>query len=328
MATIKEIAMKAGVSNATVSRVLNYDEKISVSQETRERSFRIARELGYRKKVIYPRLDHIVLLDWISETEELEDIYFHEILDELIEKAKQVNIHLKVLKKSEGLSEIPKATRAFMAVGWFSRRELDQLYQICPCGVFIDSAPDERRFDAVRPNLDSFVTQMVDHFVQKGIKEIAFIGCADRDINSGKAVMDIREWSFRQSMIYYGLLDESQIYISERMTVNAGYELGRRLIGAGKCPRALVVASDTLAVGLLQAVNERGLNIPDEVEVFSINDASIARYVSPPLTSFHIDIPTICATAIDLIRECVKRERNVTKTVLINGEAVYRKSTK
>ena len=55
MPTIKDIAKKVGVSNATVSRILNYDEKISVSEETREAIFRAAAEMNYKKKTINPK---------------------------------------------------------------------------------------------------------------------------------------------------------------------------------------------------------------------------------------------------------------------------------
>ena len=55
MATIKEIAEIVGVSSSAVSRVLNYDEGISVSDETREAIFATAEKIGYKKRVIYPR---------------------------------------------------------------------------------------------------------------------------------------------------------------------------------------------------------------------------------------------------------------------------------
>ena len=65
MATIKEIAEIVGVSNATVSRVLNYDEGISVSPETRTAIFQTAEKIGYKKKVIYPKIENVILLYWI-----------------------------------------------------------------------------------------------------------------------------------------------------------------------------------------------------------------------------------------------------------------------
>ena len=61
MATIKEIAEIVGVSSAAVSRVLNYDEGISVSDETRDAIFSTAEKLGYKKRVIYPKIENVAL---------------------------------------------------------------------------------------------------------------------------------------------------------------------------------------------------------------------------------------------------------------------------
>lgn len=64
MATIKQIAEKAGVSPAAVSRVLNYDESISVNEETRQAIFAAVEELGYKKKVIRPKIENVALIYW------------------------------------------------------------------------------------------------------------------------------------------------------------------------------------------------------------------------------------------------------------------------
>jgi LacI family transcriptional regulator len=326
MATIKEIANIVGVSAAAVSRVLNYDETISVSEETRKAIFKTAEEIGYKKKVIYPKIENVALLYFVTEEEELEDIYYQTLYKEILAYAKKVNVHINVVTKKDGLSSVSKETTAFIAIGWFSRKELDQLYKKCKKGVFINSSPDEKLFDAVRPNFDSFVTQMVDYFVEKGHKDIGFVGMYDKDINTGEPVMDVREWSFRQSMLYYNLLDDDFVHLTEHTTVKEGYRIGLEICARKSLPTALVVASDTLAVGVLQALNEKGVRIPEDVSVFSINDVSVARYVSPPLTSFHIDIPTICESAISLLREQVTAKRAVTKTVMINGTPHFRNS--
>lgn len=326
MATIKEIAQMVGVSSAAVSRVLNYDERISVSPETKEAIFAAAEKVGYKKKVIYPKIENVVLLYWIMQEEELEDIYYQSIYDNLLQLAGKMNIQMSVLKKEDGIDAMPEETQAFIAVGWFDREELKQIHRRCPNGVFIDTSPDEKLFDAVRPNLDSFVTQMVDFFVEKGHKTIGFIGCPDRNVDTGKSVIDIREWSFRQSAEYYGCLNEDYIFIGERFAVSEGYRMGKEMVQAGDIPSALCIASDTLAVGVLQALNEAGIAVPDQVSVFSINDVNVAQYVSPPLTTFHIDIPIICESALELLRNRILTGRQITKSVFVNGIPVFRKS--
>lgn len=326
MATIKEIAEIVGVSSAAVSRVLNYDEGISVSDETREAIFAAAEKIGYKKRVIYPKIENVALLYFTDNEDELEDVFYHGVKDELIRQAKKMNIQLSIYNREDGMEAIPKELNAFIAVGWLCREEIDRLYKICQKGVFIGTSPDEKLFDAVRPNMDSFLTQMVDYFVEKGHKSIGFIGGSDRNIDTGKPSMDIREWSFRQSASYYNCLNEDYILISEKFTVAEGYRLGRELLKKEKLPTAVCVASDTLAVGVLQALNEGGVQIPEQVAVFGINDVNIAKYLSPPLTTIHIDIPCICETALDLLRNRVLNDGKVTRSVFVNGNPVFRKS--
>ena len=326
MATIKEIAEIVGVSSAAVSRVLNYDEGISVSEETREAIFATAEKIGYKKKVIYPKIENVALLYFTDNEDELEDVFYRGVREEVIKQAKKMNIRLQIYDRRDGMSVIPRDLNAFIAVGWLTRKEINQLYKICPRGVFIGTSPDEKLFDAVRPNMDSFVTQMVDYFVEKGHKKIGFIGGSDRNIDTGKPSMDIREWSFRQSVAYYHCLEEEYILISEKFTVDEGYRIGKELLKKSSLPTALCIASDTLAVGVLQALNEKGIQVPEQMALFSINDVNIAKYLSPPLTTIHIDIPCICETALDLLRNRVLYGGKVTKLIFVNGIPIFRKS--
>lgn len=328
MATIKEIAEVVGVSSATVSRVLNYDDTISVNDETRNSIFRVADELGYKKKVINPKIENVAFLYWVTEKDELEDVYYKTIRTEIEKEAAERNIKLTTYKKKQGMKAIDKNSSVFIALGWFNRSELNYLNSIIDNGIFIDSSPDERFFDAVRPNLDSVVTQIVDYFIEKGHKTLGFIGGTDRNIDTGETSMDVREWSFRESAKYYGVLDEKNIFITEYLSVEEGYRLAKEAIEilGDAMPTAFCVASDTLAIGALQAFNEHGFSIPERVAFFSINDVSVAQYVSPPLTTFHIDIPLLCEAALDLVQERMIKGRKITKTVFVNGTPIFRKS--
>jgi len=328
MATIKDIAQKVGVSSATVSRVLNYDESISVNDETREAIFEAAEQLNYRKKVVYPRIGDVVLLFWASDQEELEDIYYRAICEEMKRQAEKRNVKITTLAKSDGIEAVPKDAKAFIGIGWFSQKEINVLKEITDQGIFVETSPDESLYDSVRSNLDSIVTQIVDFFVAKEHTNIGFIGPSDHDINTFEKVMDVREWSFLESVKYYGLYDEKKIYISDALTVKEGYRIGMKMIEelGDELPTAICAASDTLAVGLLQAFNEKGIPIPKRTEVFSINDINVAQYVSPPLTTFHIDIPAMCESTLDLLQERLIKKRDITKTVYINGKPVFRKS--
>lgn len=328
MSTIKDIAEKAGVSASAVSRVLNYDSKISVNDETKAAIFDAAKELGYKKKMINPLIDNIALLYCNKNREEFEDAYYKNIRQELKKQADERNIKLTVYNKSDGLELLPKTIQAFIAIGWVNQHEIDYLKDITPNGIFIGTSPDESCFDSVRPNFDSIITQIVDYFIKQGHKSIGFMGGTDFDIVTEKPAMDVREWSFRESAKYYNLLNENNIFITDTISVNEGYRLGIKAVNelGEKMPTAFCMASDTLSIGALQAFNEMNWEIPKRVSFFSINNISIAKYVSPPLTTFHIDVPLICDAALSLLQERIIKKRSISKSVYINGKPVFRKS--
>lgn len=328
MATIKQIAQILGLSNATVSRVLNYDPDISVSEETRNAIFRTAEEIGYTKKKINPKIENVAILYWADDGEELDNIFYKSILDELKKQAAITNIHFTVYNKRDGVHAVKKDTLAFIAIGWFDMQEINHLKQITTKGVFITTSPDESIYDSVQANLEAMVRQIVDYYVEKGHKSIGFIGGPDYDMITRKPLMDVREWSFRQTASYYNLLKEENVFIANAFTVKEGYRVAMEAINklGEKMPTGFCVANDALAIGALQAFNEHKWDIPQRVSFFSINDIGIAQYVSPPLTTFHIDITIICSSAIDLLRERVLNNRTTTKVVYVNGTLVFRKS--
>ena len=164
---------------------------------------------------------------------------------------------MSVFDCKDGEIKFTQKLNAFVAVGWIDRNKINELYGYCKNGVFIGTSPDEKLFDAVRPNMDSFVTQIVDYFVGKGHKTIGFIGGSDRNIDTGKPSMDIREWSFRQSASYYKCLNEEYILISDNFTVDSGYRLGKKLLKLkylNTCRFLLFIFPLLLPIGLLDIV--------------------------------------------------------------------------
>lgn len=329
MATLKEIADQVGVSVATVSRVLNHDPRISVNEETRKNILKTAERVRYKKKVIHLLIDNVAFLYWISDQQELEDVYFKSIRLEFEKQAKLYNINLVRYNKADGIESVSPNTTAFVAIGRFTTPELKFLGNITPHGVFLDdTSPDESRFDSVRPNLCSMVYQIVDFFVDNGHSEIGFIGGCDYDLDKKIKIMEIREEAFRKRMNKYGLLNEEYIFIADTFAVQEGYRMAIQAMDSlgDRMPTAFCVGSDPFAIGALQAFNEKGWSVPKRVGFFSINDIGIAQYVSPPLTTFHIDVDLLCKTALDLLQERLLQNRRVTKSVYINGQVTFRKS--
>jgi LacI family transcriptional regulator len=323
MTTIKDIAISAEVSATTVSRVLNNDPKISVSDATRKKIFMSAEKLGYKKKVLCPQIRNVALLYWLTDKEELEDIYFKKIRLELEKQAKLRNITIVKYKHSDGVEAIDKKSSAFIAIGQFEIDELNYIHSITPHGIFVDTTPDEELFDSVRPNTALMIRQMINYFLSMGHKKIGFFGGYKQP-----KVMDLREKAFREVTYEYSIIDESSIFIADSLSAADGYKIAKQAIEeyGDSLPTAFCVANDPLAIGVLQAFNEKGWLIPQRVSFFSINNINVTKYVSPPLTTFDIDIPIICEAVFDLLQERLVKNRTLTKTIYVAGTPVFRKS--
>ncbi|TWT00516.1 LacI family DNA-binding transcriptional regulator [Planomicrobium sp. CPCC 101079] len=328
MATIKDIAEKAGYSISTVSRVLNNDQNLSVPDETREKIYKMAEEIGYRKKTVRLLVKNIAFLYWLTDKEELEDIYFKSMRLEIEKLARKFNIELTTYKITGGIQEIPDNIEGFIGVGTFSDKELAYLRSITPNGVFIDSTPDADHYDSVRPDLEQITRKTVNYLVEKGHESIGFIGGTYHNPNTDEDEMDIREKAFRAYTDEKGLLKDEFIFIHRGFSVENGYNLMTEAIKTlgDRLPTAFFIAADPIAVGCLQALNEHGILIPNRVSIISINNTSVAKYVSPPLTTYHIDTKEICKNAIELLLEQLIDNRKVVKTVFLGSELIVRKS--
>lgn len=329
MATIKDVATEAGFSISTVSRVLNNDESLSVPDETREKIFEVADKLNNRKKTVRPKVKNIAFLYWLSDKEELEDVYFKTMRLEVEKLASKFNIELTTYKITDGITKIPSEIEGFIAVGMFSDKELEYLRGITNNGVFLDTTPDPYHFDSVRPDLALLTVQTVDFLLEKGHKEIGLIGGTYHNPNTDEDEMDIREKIFREYMSKKGLLREEFIFCHRGFSVENGYYLMSKAIEqlGEQLPTAFFIAADPIAVGCLQALNEHGISIPNRVSVVSINNTSVAKYVSPPLTTYHIDLREMCKNAIELLLEQIIGKRKIVKTLYLGAELIIRKST-
>ena len=328
MITIKEIAQQAGFSTSTVSRLLSNDPSLSVSPETKQKILNTALSLGYERKYIKTIIEKIALLFWITEVEELEDIYFRDMRLKIEKYANENNMELVTIKKESGINKIPKDINGFIAIGSFSEKEISKLLKITKNGVFIDSNPAPDYYDSVQPNTPLITQKAIDYFIKSSHRNIGFIGGTFHNPNTDLEEKDIREVAFRYYMQKLGYLNEDNIFIEPNFSVDSGYKSAKKAIEnlKDKLPTAFFVASDPIAIGVLQALNEYNIPVPSRVSVISINNIDVSKYVSPPLSTFNIDINELCKTAINLLSERIIEDRKLQKTIYLNCELVVRKS--
>lgn len=330
MATIKDIAEKAGVSMATVSRVLNYDESLNVTDATRKKIFEIAQELEYvttkerkSKKVIY----QVCIIKGYSEKEEIEDTYYLSTRLSIEKSLKEGNIDYIVISKDNLFDERLKAIDGIIALGIFSAEEIQSIKNINSNIVFVDSDPDDEDFDCVVIRMHKVVEKALDYLVSLGYKEIGYIGGVDYFNEDRLKLSDYRENWYRHYMNDINSLNEKYIKIGS-FTPASGYKLMKEILDTGEYPRAFFIANDSIAIGAYRAVMEKGLTIPDDISIIGCNDISTAQFIVPPLTTIKIYTEFMGETAVDLIIERIKFERKISKKVIVPTKLIIRSSCK
>lgn len=335
MATLKEIAEKVGVSPATISRVLNEDKNISVKDETRVKIFNIAKELGYKtiaerymdKKI--QRKYKIGIVFSHSEKVELEDSYYRSIKFGIESQCKKRGFNMV----KSYYPDIDEATTkklsqvdGIIAVGWFTPREIQDLNSISDDIIFVDSCPDEEKFDSVVVDLRKIVENVINYFIKVGYKRIGFIGGRDTAYD-GTVNMDSRESTFREYGKFKGVISEKDIYIGNFTTID-GYNLASKIIQENRIPEALFIANDSMAIGALKAFNENGINIPNDLSIISVNDIPNAKFTFPSLSTVKIHSEFMGIEAVELMFQKLEMNREIPLKILVPTKLILRDSSK
>lgn len=326
MATIKDIAEKAGVSIATVSRVLNYDSSLSVSDETKKRIFEIAEALSYKKRPSKKSSSaRIGILLWYTEKEELNDLYYMSIRLGIEQRCEQHGIQVVNFYNSID-SMKQEEFQGIIAVGKFSANQVNELSKMAEQIVFVDSNPDEDVYDAVVVDFEKATHTVLKHFIENSHTNIGYLGGREEFKDHSAEIEEIREKTFRTYLSESNLLDESNLYIGS-FTVEDGYKLMKQAIveKGDDLPTAFFAANDLIAIGALRALNEGKLAVPDRVSLIGVNDISVSKYVYPPLSTVKVHTEVMGETAVDTILERING-RQIPKKVFIATKLVIRET--
>lgn len=328
MATIKDIAEKAEVSIATVSRILNFDETISVSEQTKKKIFEIADELNYvtprKRKNKKQEYKNIGVVHWYSDKEELEDPYYLSIRIGVERKCEEEHIHFTRINKGDDYDKFERFD-GIVAIGKFGDMDIAKFERLTSNIVFVDSSPDENKYDSVVIDFRKAVNGALDYLVSLGHKDIIYIG-GEEYINDYKdKIVDYRSETYKDYMKSNGNYDSSNMLLGS-FTHADGYRLMKEFLIKKKSQKAFLIASDSMAIGAYKAVIEAGLNIPKDISIVGFNDISTAQYMTPALTTVKVYTDFMGETAVELILERLKNDRAICKKVIIPTKLIIRES--
>lgn len=326
---LAEVARKVGVSEATVSRVLN--GKPGVSEATRQAVLTALDVLGYERPTKLrgerARLVGLVL-------PELQNPIFP-ALAEIVGGALTQNGYTPLLctQNAGGISESDyvdlllqqQVSGVIFLGGNYSQADAvhdhyERLRQVHLPTVLVNARIDALQFATVSTDDADAAQQAILHLHQLGHRRIGMVlGPVDhipsqRKLGAAQALLEKLGDPLRDDMIVRGLY-----------SLESGQAGATRLFAAGAT--AVVCASDPLALGAVRAARRAGLRVPQDVSVIGFDDSALMSCTDPPLTTVRQPIESMGRTAIELLMAQIAGDRSPGDELLFEPELVLRAST-
>ena len=330
--TMDEIAKLAGVSKATVSRVLN-DSECGVGEQTRVRVKKIAEELGYsveqtekKKSVSFTRYIALILPDitnpfFADLAKSVEDSLrrkgYSLVLanTDFSEDNEAAQIRELMVKRLEGILLVPSGIRAR------EEHDLPRRYQI-PMVLLDRKLEGISDIPGVYSNNEYASVISCEHLIRKGARDIVFISgplnvsTSIERFEGYKAVLAQHSIPFRPEMCRHG-----------SYTVESGYNAVLELERSGISYSAILAANDLMALGALKAVREFGYRVPEDVQIIGFDNIEFSQYCEPSLSTMQQPTFDMGAKAVELLTGIIEKRDPVQPERLI-PKLLMRKTTR
>ncbi len=327
MASIKEVAEAAGVSTATVSRVLANSPHVRPA--LRERVLQAIKELEYRPNLIARSLRAqqtntigLIVSDirnpfFTAISRAVEDTAYEQgfsiILCNTDEDPRKEAIYLNVMRDANVAGVILSPTGPTAA----GLSELDANFAL----VVVDrSIPDADVDMVLLDNIDS-AFRLTKHLLDNGYQRIAAI-CGERSTTGRERCL-----GYEQALRAAGLQPVADLIRFVPPHIEAGYTAALKLLDAPRMPDALLTTNSLLAAGALEAIHERGLRIPADVALVTFDETTWASLVQPPITLIAQPTYEIGKTATELLLQRVADGERPTRRVILKGRLLVRGSS-
>lgn len=347
MATLKDIAEIAGVSQGTVSRILSEDSTLSVSPDTRENVLKAARELGYKSvsqrhrdvkankkdenSNENSRKDVVIGIAQMFETQQLQDDIYYMVLKNLVDtECFTKGWNTVPLFRDEAGNFVKNSNvklDGIIAIGRFTIEEIESFEKYTKNIVFIDSSPDESKFYSIVPNYHMAVRIVLNYFEKMGYGRVTYAGAVNTFNAVKKLTMDPRFYYYKNSLMNRDLFDDDMVIPCE-MNSRSSYEAMNAYIKVHKRPpEALFLSSDATAAGVLQAIHENGFLVPRDCNIVTYNNTAFSEGSNPPLDSIEVYLQeNVKEAALALTR--LWNSEDLPKKTVIPCKLVVRGSVK
>jgi len=307
---IREIAKRAKVSTATVSRTINRIP--TVDPRVAKRVWKVIEESGYRPNIQARALvsgrSHILGL----VVSEITNPFFPEIVQAFENIAVEHGYEILLVSTVHDPKRMDLSVRRMtgrrvdgVAVMTFGMEDLlleDRKLSNVPL-VFVDVGPKRPRVSNIRINYLNGIRQAVQHLAALRHEQIAFIS-GPLALKSAKS----RRSAFEKAMREIGLEVAKGLVVEGDHTLEGGVRAMQSLLSLPKRPTAVVCSNDMTALGVMHKCYEDGLHIPRDLSLVGFDDIRLAQFVLPPLTTVRMSQSELARIAFHALLTELERE--------------------
>ena len=286
--TISDVAELAGVSQRTVSRVINNSDK--VNERTRNKVQQIIQELNYtpnsRARGLRSRRSYLIGLIYDVPTLHINDVQ-KGILSVCVHAGYDIVVHpcefdsANLVKDVEIFIRRSKVDGVIMLPPVSENPEVTKaLDRIGVPHVHFASELSTDPWRLVVTNYGPAVTDMTNHLVSLGHTRIGFISGPKDSISSRK-----RQQAFVEALHRHGLDLPSSLIVEGAFTYESGVNAAHQLLTVKNRPTAVFAANDEMAFGVMNVANELGIKVPDDLSVVGFDGTNFATFVIPSLST-------------------------------------------
>jgi LacI family transcriptional regulator len=307
---IREIAKRAKVSTATVSRAINRIP--TVNPTLARRVWKVVDELGY-----YPNTQARALVSGRSRifgliVSEIINPFFPEIVQVFETIAVQHDYEILLTSTVHDPKRMETSVRRMIerrvdgvAVMTFGMEELlleDLKVRNVPL-VFVDVGPPRPRVSNIRIDYLNGIRQAVQHLAALRHERIAFI-TGPLGLRSAVA----RKSAFARAMKEIGLETDPDLIVEGDHTLEGGMSATATLLRHPQRPTAIMCSNDMTAIGVMRQSYDEKISIPNELSIIGFDDIRLAQFILPPLTTVQMSQPELARLAFQALLSEVQRE--------------------
>lgn len=327
--TIYDVAREADVSMATVSRVVNGNP--NVKAVTRRKVLEVIDRLDYRPNavarglaskrtttigVIIPDITNLYFAALARGIDDIASMYKYNII--------LANSDQSSLKEVQVLNALlAKQVDGIIYMGYNLSEEMRTELVRCKTPVVLAGVLDSQsQLASVHIDTDAAIKEAMATLVNNGNRRIAFVSGPMTEQTSGI----YRLKSYKKSLEELSISYDETLVIESEYTYQSGEKIVSHLMASNAT--AVYVSDDEIAVGILNAALERGVKVPEELEIVTSNNSKLTRIVRPQLSSVTPPLYDIGAVSMRLLTKIMAKEEYTEKEVLLPFRMTYRQTTK